>query len=177
MNSPHKENTMTDPPTRRHPILASTSSKLAVGLLAVIVLASIPMVIAEARTSTSPSPPTAATTSPATPAMPPPASAPRAALPPGKTTQIAFQVTSVHSGRLITGRILRPLTPTTLTRTQRTVTVELTLGAATQMGGTAGIEPGALLQARVTAVNNGKLWANSIVVLTGYAHLQAGEGR
>jgi hypothetical protein len=45
------------------------------------------------------------------------------------------------------------------------------------MGGSADIKPGALLQARVSADNNGKLRANSIAVLTGYAHLQAGEGK
>jgi hypothetical protein len=158
-------------------MLASTSSKLAAGLFAVIVLASIPMVIAEARTGANPSPPTTAATSPPTPTMPPPASAPRATLAPGKSTQIAFQVTAVRSGRLITGRILRPLAPATLTRTQRTVTVELMPGAATQMGTAADIKPGALLQARVTANNNGKLRASTIVVLTGYAHLQADEAR
>jgi hypothetical protein len=45
------------------------------------------------------------------------------------------------------------------------------------MGGAADIKPGAVLQARVTADNNGKLQANTIVVLTGYVHLQAGEAR
>jgi hypothetical protein len=158
-------------------MLASPSSKLAAGLFAVIVIASIPMVIAEARKGTNPSPSTTATTSPAIAAMPPPASAPRAALAPGKSTQIAFQVTSVQNGRLITGRILRPLTPTTLTPTQRTVAVELMPGATTQMGASADIKPGALVQARVSANNNGKLLANSIVVLTGYAHLRTGEAR
>jgi hypothetical protein len=177
MNSPNKENTMANPLTRRHPVLASTSSQLAAGLFAVIILASIPMVIAEARTGTNPSPPPTAATSPATLTMPPPAGAPRAALAPGKSTQIAFQVTSVRSGGLLTGHILRPLTQTTLTRTPRTVTVELTPGAATQMGGNADIKPGALLQARVTAGNNGTLRASNIVVLTGYVHLQSGEAR
>jgi hypothetical protein len=45
------------------------------------------------------------------------------------------------------------------------------------MGTNADIKPGALLQASGTADNNRTLQANSIVVLTGYVHLQADEAR
>jgi hypothetical protein len=169
---------MTDPPPRHATLLASTSSKIAAGLFAVIVLASISMVMAAARKSASPSPRTIAAASPTgTRAMPSPASAPRASLAPGETAQVVFQVTSLHGEGLITGRVLQPLTPTTLTRTRQTVTVELTPDATTKMGTSADIKPGALLQARGTADNNRTLHANSIAVLTGYVHLQAGEPR
>jgi hypothetical protein len=165
---------MTDPPRRRQPLLASTSSKIAIVLFAVIVLASISMALAAVRKGTNPSPRATAVTSPRTRAMPPPANPHRAALAPGKREQIALQVTSLEPGGLITGRIVQPLTPTTVARTPQTVTVQLTPGATTQMGSSADIKAGALLQASGTADNKGTLQANSIVVLTGYIQLQAG---
>jgi hypothetical protein len=45
------------------------------------------------------------------------------------------------------------------------------------MGGRADIKPGALLQASGTTETNDTLHANSVVVLTGYEQLQAGEPR
>jgi hypothetical protein len=165
---------VTDPPRLRQPLLASTSSKIAIVLFAVIVLASISMALAAVRKGTNPGPRVSAVTSPRTRAMPALANPHRAALAPGQREQIALQVTSLQPGGLITGRVVQPLTPTTVARTDRTVTVKLTPGATTQMGSSADIKPGALLQASGSADNKGTLRANSVVVLTGYIELQAG---
>jgi hypothetical protein len=162
---------MTEPPSRRQRFLATTSAKIAAGLAVVIVLASIPMVIAHARRSTTSAERAASPTSRERP-MPPPANPPQAALTPGQKTQVALQVTSLHAGNRITGRILRPVDPTTLAHTQQTITVQFEPGAAITMGSSAGIKPGALLEANGTIAGNRTLDAESIVVLTGYVQLR-----
>jgi hypothetical protein len=170
--NPSIENPVTDPPPRRKRLLASTSSKIAAGLFAVIALASISMVIAAARKSTHPSPRTTAAASTGTHAMPPPASAPHSALAPSQRAQVAFQVVSRRPGGRITGRVLQPIDPTTLTRTDQTITIALQPGVTREMGSAADVKPGALLQADGAIGNDGTLRAGSLVVLTGYVHLR-----
>jgi hypothetical protein len=104
--------------------------------------------------------------------MPPPANPPPAALTPGQKTEIALQVTSLQAGNRITGRILRPIDPTTLAPTKQTITVSLEPNATTAMGTNADIKPGALLQATGTTTDNGTLDAESTVVLTGYVQVR-----
>ena len=163
---------MTDPPSPRQPPLASASAKIAAGLLAVIILASIPMVLAEGRRSTTNAARAPAASTPRQRAMPPPANPPRAAPAPGRKAEVALQVTSLHAGTRITGRILRPIDPTTLAPTKQTITVQLEPRATTTMGSSADIKPGALLQATGTTAHNGTLVTESTVVLTGYVQLR-----
>jgi hypothetical protein len=163
---------MTERPSRRQPLLATTSAKIAAGLFAVIILASIPMVVAEARHSTTTAARAPAASTPREGAMPPPAYPPRAALTRGHKAEVALQVTSLHAGNRITGRILRPIDPTLLAHTKQTITVQLEPGASTTMGSSADVKPGALLQANGTTTDNGTLDTQSIVVLTGHVQLR-----
>ena len=164
---------MTDPPPRR-PMFASTPPKIAVGLLAVIVLSSIPMVIAEARRRADTGAPSslAPAGSSRQRAMSPPANAPRSALSPGERAEVAFQVVSLKPGGRVTGRVLQPTDPTTLTRSSQTITIALQPGVTAEMGSAAHVKPGALLQADGTIGNDRELLATRLVVLTGYVQLR-----
>jgi hypothetical protein len=163
---------MTEPPSKRQPSLVATSAKIAAGLLAVIILASIPMAIAQARRKTTSAARAPAAPAPGQRAMPHPANPPRAALTRGQKTEVALQVTSLHAGNRLTGRVLRPIDPTTLTPTKQTIRVQLKPGATTTMGSRADITPGALLQANGTTADNGTLDTEGIVVLNGYVQLR-----